>query len=235
MLVTRDASNPASTSSVHSEHASTRGPLASVPDDEIDPELLSLPDPPRRGRTFTLAVLGVTALASLAMVFALRRDALYAVAPATPADVGDLRVAQAGALAGYENRLVTAHGMVGAAGGIRYERPFSEGSFRALPIAGRPDVWVEVRVPDGKENGRWEPPKSFAGRLKRFDASGPRHRGLASAVKSATDEPVRGDAWLLVDGEAPATSRWPLALSVLFLAFAAWNVMTIRKLVRKVA
>ena len=229
MLVTRDASNPSL--SAHSP----RSAQASAPEDELDPELLSLPDPPRRGRTFTLAVLGVTAFASLAMVFALRRDVAYAVGPATPADVGDLRVAQAASLAGYDNRLVTAHGMVGAAGGIRYERPFSEGSFRALPIAGRPDVWVEVRVPEGKENGRWEPPRSFAGRLVRFDGGGPRHRGLASAVKAATDAPVPGDAWLLVDGEAPSTSRWSAALAVLFLAFAAWNVMTFAKLVRKVA
>lgn len=228
MLVTRDASNPPLSA------PSARMPVPSTPE-ELDPELLALPDPPKRARTFVLAVLALTACVSLAMVFALRRDVAYAIASSSAADLGDLRTADAPSLATRENQLVTAHGMVGAAGGIRYERPFSEGSFRALPIAGRPDVWVEVRVPEGKENGRWEPPKTFAGRLVRFDASGPRHRGLASAVQVATEAPVPRDAWLLVDGEAPAASRWSLALAALFLAFAAWNVAAMAKLVRKVA
>jgi len=201
--------------------------------DELDPELIALPDPPKKGRTLTLLLLAVTAIASLAMVVALRRDVAYAMRDAAPADVGDLRTAEKG-LDGLENSFVSAHGMLGVAGGIRYERPFTSTTFRALPVAGRPDVWVEVRIPAGQEGGRWEPPRTFSGRLVRFDAAGPRHRGLASAIASATDQPVPAHAWLLVDAEAPASARWSAALAVLFFGFAAWNLFAIAKLVRRV-
>ena len=201
--------------------------------DELDPELLALPDPPKKGRTLTLLVLALTAVASLAMVFALRRDVAYAIRGAAPVDVGDLRTVDQ-TIDASENGYVSAHGMLGAAGGIRYERPFAHDTFRALPVAGRPDVWVEVRIPAGQESGRWEPPRSFSGRLVRFHATGPRHRGLASAIVATTNEAVPANAWLLVDGEAPASSRWSAALAIMFLAFAVWNVGAIAKLVRRV-
>lgn len=211
----------------------SHGALAPLATDELDPELLALPDPPKKGRTLTLAVLALTAIASLAMVFALRRDVAYAIRGAAPVDVGDLRTVDK-TIDASENGYISAHGMLGAAGGIRYERPFAADTFRALPVAGRPDVWVEVRIPAGQESGRWEPPRSFSGRLVRFHATGPRHRGLASAIAATTDQSVPDKAWLLVDGEAPSASRWSAALAIMFLAFAIWNVGAIAKLVRRV-
>jgi hypothetical protein len=203
------------------------------PKDELDPELLALPDPPRRERTLTVAVLSVAAALSLAMVFGLRRDVAYALASTTPAAL-DLREATSVTLASHENRFVHAELMLGAAGGIRYERPFVDDSFRTLPAASRQDVWVDVRVPAGQENGRWEPPRSFAGRLVRFDAAGPRQRGLASAIERTTGSRVPADAWLLVDGDDPESARWTILLAAMFLGFAAWNAAAIARIVRKV-
>jgi hypothetical protein len=202
--------------------------------DELDPELLALPDPPRRERTLTVVVLGFAAVLSLAMVFALRRDVAYAFAAGTPASVGELRTASAETLAANENRLVRADGMLGAAGGIRYERPFLDDTFRTLAVAGRDDVWVDVRVPAGQESGRWEPPRAFTGRLVRFGAAGPRHRGLAGAIERTTGSTVPAGAWLLVDGEAPESARWTVLLATMFLGFAAWNAVAIARIVRKV-
>jgi hypothetical protein len=202
--------------------------------DEVDPELVALPDPPRRQRTLTLLVLAFAAGTALVMAFALRHDVAYAVARRTPASVGDLRAVSASALAPFENTRVNAEAMLGAAGGIRYERLLSEDTFRTLPVAGRPDIWVEVRVPAGQESGRWEPPRSFTGRLIRFDASGPRHRGLASAIEHANKERLPGGTWLLVDGEEPADARWVLVLAATFLGFAAWNMAAIAKMLRPV-
>jgi hypothetical protein len=202
--------------------------------DELDPELLALPDPPRRERTLTVVILGLAAVLSLAMVFALRRDVAYAFASHTPGDVGELRTAAGETLAASENRLVRAEGMPGAAGGIRYERPFLDDTFRTLPVAGREDVWVDVRVPAGQESGRWEPPRVFTGRLVRFGAAGPRHRGLASAIERTTGSTVPSGAWLLVDGEEPGSARWTALLAAMFLGFAAWNAVEIRRIVRKV-
>jgi hypothetical protein len=213
---------------------STTGSIPDSQREELDPELLALPDPPKTGRTVTLAVLVLAALASLLMVFALRRDVAYAFAPSFPADLGDLKTADPAGLAMLENRHVQAEGMLGAAGAILYERPFTDDTFRALPVAGRDDVWVEVRVPAGKENPRWEPPRKLSGWLVRFHAAGPRHRGLASAVAQAARRPVPENAWLLVDGEAPAKARWSMALAVLFLGFAIWNMTMIVRIVRRV-
>jgi hypothetical protein len=210
----------------------------SEPKDELDPELLALPDPPRKERTLTVVVLALAAAAALAMVFALRRDVTYAMAGGAAgggAVLGDLGAVDPGTLAANENRLVRADGLLGAAGGIRYERPFVEDTFRTVPVAGRTDVWVDVRVPSGQESGRWEPPRSFAGRLIKMSAAGPRHRGLAGAIEETTKAKVPPGAWLLVDGEEPDGSRWAVVLAAMFLGFAVWNAAAIGRIVRRVA
>lgn len=200
--------------------------------DELDPELLDLPDPPKQERTRTVALLLFTALASLAMVFALRRDAAYAFGDAQAVDIGQLKDAPAASF--VENGFVRGEGNLGAARAIRYERPLVSGSFRLMPVAGRPNVWVEVRVAPGEENVRYVPPSQFAGRLVRFDAAGPKHRGLADAVKDATGQSVPPNSWLLVDGDAPSGSRWAVLLVLMFAGFAIWNLSVTLKLLRKV-
>jgi hypothetical protein len=180
-----------------------------------------------------MALLAVTAVASIAMVVALRRDAAYAFSPSAAADLGELKSAPAAEL--VANTYVRARGMLGAAGALRYERPFVDDSFRVAPVAGRPDVYVEVHVPAGEENARYVPPPSFQGRLVPFGAVGPRHRGLRSAIAERTGAPVPDKAWLLVDGEAPAHARWAIALVALFALFALWNVAMFAKLARRVS
>jgi hypothetical protein len=201
--------------------------------DELDPELVALPSPPRQKRTLSLFVLAAAAAAALAMVFALRHDVAYALTRSTPVGVGDLRTANAGVLSSCENRLIRAEAMLGAAGGIRYERPLSAATFRAVPVAGRQDVWVEVRVPAEQESGRWQPPRSFTGRLVRFDASGPRHRGLADAIEETARERVPVGSWLLADGEEPGGARWVLVVATIFLGFAAWHTVAIVRMLRR--
>lgn len=213
--------------------------LASPPaalEEEIDQELLDLPAPPRRERSLTVGLLLVTALASVAMVLMLRRDAVYAFAPAEAAELGDVG-APAARAALVENRLVTAKAMLGAGHAIRYERPLVSGSFRLMPVVpreGGPAVWAEVHVPDGAENARWIPPESLEGRLERFATAGPKHRGLADAVLATTGARVPDDAWLLVQGETPARAKSALLLTLMFAGFAAWNVYAAAKLVRRV-
>ncbi len=200
---------------------------------ELDPELLALPDPPRKERRLTVLILAFTAVASLAMVVTLRRDAAYAFAAPGAVELDDMRTAPVAAFA--ENRFVQGHARLGAAGAIRYERPFESDSYRVSPVAGRPDVWVEVRVPAGEENARYVPKSSFAGRLVPFSRVGPRHRGLMGAIAETTGAAVPANAWLLIDGEPPANARWAVALVALFVAFALWNVGALARLVRRVS
>jgi hypothetical protein len=200
--------------------------------EKVDPELLDLPDPPKRERTITVALLVFTAFAALAMVLALRRDAAYAFAEPQARDLGDLTAADTSSF--VENEHVRAQAMLGAARAIRYERPFVAGSFRLMPVAGRDDVWVEVHVPPRGETIRWVPPSQVSGRLVRFETAGPRHRGLAGAVKDATGEEVPKGAWLLVDGATPSDARWAVLLVLLFAGFAGWNAFAAAKLLRRV-
>jgi hypothetical protein len=203
-----------------------------VADDAVDPELASLPEPPRAERRATVLLLAVTALASVAMVLTLARDAAYAFAPGGLVELGDLRTVAPGALA--PNVYAKGEAMLGGGGAIRFERSFESDTFRVAPVAGRADVWVELRVPGGIDPERYVPPTSFAGRLVRFDAAGPRHRGLAQSVTELTGQAVPAGSWLLVDGESPGQARWAVALVALFAAFAAWNALAIARLVRRV-
>jgi len=209
---------------------------------DVDPELVSLPGPPRLGKTLAALALLAGALLSFAMAFALRRDVVYALSPSEPASLGDLRTAPRAMLADHENRLVRADGLLGAAAGIRYERPFQADSFRALPVIGRvaaassasdDAVWVEVRVPHGEESGRWEPPRSFVGRLMSFHAADLRHSGLARAIEDATRVRVGCGALLLIDGDAPQRERWTVLVAAAFVGLAAWNAVAFARLVRR--
>jgi len=191
-------------------------------EDALDPELIDLPDPPKRERSMTVGMLVFTAFASLAMVVSLRHDASYAFARAEPAG------------AFVENGFVRGSAMLGAAHAIKYERPLVSDSFRLMPVAGRPNVWVEVRVPAGAENIRYVPPNQLTGHLVRFDSAGPKHRGLASAIQDATGQKVPAASWLLVEGDSPTSARWAIMLVAMFLGFAIWNLSVAAKLLRKV-
>jgi hypothetical protein len=204
-------------------------------EEEIDPELLALPAPPKRERSWTIAVLAVTIAASLAMMISLLRDAAYAFAPTQSTEVGDLRPGSENPIdVGLDNHFVHAEALLGAAGALRYERAFDSDSYRVAPVVGRADVWVEIHMKDGEESSRFIPPTSFAGRLVRFSEVGPRHRGLRDEIGTVGGTGVPDGAWLLVDGEQPANARWAVALVVLFAGFAIWNAIAIAKLVRKV-
>lgn len=204
-----------------------------------DPELLALPAPPRRERTATLVVMALTSLAALGMCAALGGEAIYALSPGRPQEVADLSALAPGP--DLANRYVRGQGLLGTSGAVRYGRPAEGDSFRLAPVAGNPRIWVEIRVPEGFEGPRFVPPSTFAGRLVPLADAGLRHAGLRSAVEeSAVDEKAMGgttlpaDAWLLVDGNSPRASRWALALVGLLLGFAAWNVLGIARILRRV-
>lgn len=207
----------------------TSGP-SRTSEDELDPELLALPDPPKQGFWATVSLLVLTAVASVAMAFALRRDVAYAFASGVPHELGDLSQVHFDQVEG--NELVHARAMVGAGGAIRYERPFDSVSYRLAPVVGHPNIWVELQVPAGAETGRFVPSQEFTGRLVPFAKAGPKHRGLARSIHDSTGRVVPDGAWLLAEGERPANARWAVALVLLFGMFAIWNLVTLAKLLR---
>lgn len=199
---------------------------------EPDPELEALPAPPKRERTMAVVLMVLTAAAAIAMSVLLFGEARYALASSAPTEIGDLTgFKPAGDMS---NRYVLATGLLGASGAIRYARTAESDSFRLMPVAGNPSIWVEIRVPEGFEGPRFMPPSKFAGRLVPMAKAGMRHVGLAKAVKDQTDVTIAPDAWLLIDGSSPRASRWAIALAVLFLAFAGWNLLGVARVLRPV-
>ncbi|MEZ4227229.1 MAG: hypothetical protein R3B13_40190 [Polyangiaceae bacterium] len=198
---------------------------------ERDPELEALPAPRRPGRRLTLVSLVVTGLASLAMAGALRAEATYALSSGPPAALGNLAELNPGRE--MSNKWVQGEALLGSSRAVRYGRPLESDSYRLAPVAGNERVWVQIRVPAGMEGPRFVPPTSFVGRLIPFHEAGLRHSSLADAVENAGASRPGTDAWLLVDGEAPRTTRWALGLVGLFLGFAAFSMYGLLRLLRR--
>ncbi|RYZ63291.1 MAG: hypothetical protein EOP08_11160, partial [Proteobacteria bacterium] len=148
--------------------------------EEVDEELLALPDPPRTERTLTLVALVLAALVSLAFAFSLRHDVQYSLSRAEPLPVGALDTVRIADLP--KNRVVTASAALGVSGAMRFERPLVEESSRIVPVLGRDDLWVELQIPRGEVLGRYVPADPLRGRLVPFSEAGPHHRGIASQL-----------------------------------------------------
>lgn len=208
--------------------------LALGPDqvDRPDPDLEALPEPRRPGRTLTLVTMAATTLFSLAMVFALRGEAAYALHEGAPVELGNLTELEL--RPELANAWVHGDGLLSGVRAIRYQRPLDgrDYGYRLAPIAGNERIWVQVNVPEGMEGPRFVPPTSFVGRLIPMSKAGIRHSGLPGAAESAKIGKLPESAWLLVDGESPATTRWALGLIALFLGFAAFNVWGLTRLLR---
>ena len=199
----------------------------------VDPELLELPRPPRVEQVVSVALMILTAVLAAVMAIGLVGDVRYALARAEPDDVGDLAHFEPGASA--SNRFVRATGQLGSAGAIRYDRPMERDAFRLAPVVGNAKVWVEMRVPDVSPQGpHFVPPTTFVGRLLPLEGAAFRYRGLTRSVQEVTGSVVPKDAWVLVDGATPTASRWTVALAALLALFAAYNMVTIARVVRPV-
>ncbi len=207
-------------------------PLALAPSERVDPELEQLPAPRRPGRALTLVSMSVTAVVSLLLAFLLWSQAAYALVSGPPKELGNLAEFQP--TPSNANTWVHGEALLGTTGAVRYGRPLEADTFRLAPVAGNDRVWVEVRVPSGLEGPRFVPPTSFVGRLVPMSTAGLKHGALPGAVSGVGAATVPEGAWLLVDGEAPSTSRWAVAVIVLFLGFAAFNVWGVLRVLRPV-
>jgi hypothetical protein len=172
-----------------------------------------------------------TSVLAVAMAAALWRTASFSIYGGPPREVGSLTHVQP--TADLDNAWI--HGEAELAErSAEYRRPLDPDRFRLAEVIGNPRVWVELRVPSGIEPEHFVPPNSFVGRFVPFDKAGVRHAVLAGAVSAAFGRPPADGAWLLVDGESPATTRWTFGLIVLFAAFAAFNVWGVVRFLRPV-
>lgn len=197
-----------------------------------DPELASLPVPRRRGRRLTLLSMGLTALVSIFMVIGLRGEVVYALRSGPPQDLGDLAAFVPST--GLHNRWVHGRGSLSTAMVVRFSRPLDSDSYQLAPVANNPRLWVQIRVPSGLPAPIFIPPSSLVGRLLEVKNAGLRYRGVARAIADSGAGKLPADAWLLVDGEAPGTTRWAAGLACVFMLFAGFNVYGLLRLFRPI-
>jgi hypothetical protein len=201
-----------------------------------DADLEALPAPRRPWRKLTLLVMSITLLGSLLLAFALRGELVFSLSSEPPHALGEL--SRFTPEAHDENTWVQGEGELEVHGAIAYRRPLEADSYRLARVRGTQKLWVQVRVPrddDDPSHKRFVPPSSFVGRLVRADHGGVRLSQLGSAIAEAGRPELPPDAWLLIDGEAPATTRWTLGLGALLLGFAAFNLFGLRRLLRPAA
>jgi hypothetical protein len=198
-----------------------------------DADLEALPAPRRPWRRLTLLVMGVTLLASAALAASLRGELVFSVTAGSPRAVGEL--------SGFQpqpsdaNTWVHGAGELEARGAIAYRRPLESDSYRLSRVSGSENLFVQVRVPrddDDPAHKRFVPPSSFVGRLVPASQGGLRLSQLGHAIDEAGRPPLPPDAWLLIDGEAPATTRWAVGVAMLLLGFVAFNLVGLRRLLR---
>lgn len=204
------------------------------PIDAPDPELVELPPPRRPFRRFTLACLALTLVGSLGLIVSLRGDIAYALVTRGIVDEGSLESFHPAAA--HANQWIRGEGALSEIGGLRYERPLESDSFRLAPLAQNPKLWIQIRVPQGYENDHFVAPTVFAGRLVPFSSLGLRYNALDEAPAGAgwQADHLPKDAWLLVDGESPASSRWLFGLVALYASFAGFAAWALRSLLRPV-
>lgn len=195
----------------------------------LDPELEALPEPRRPFRKTTLVTLGATSISALAVAASLVGPARFSLSAGPPKELPALTHVQLGPE--VENTWVHAVGELSDSG-IEYRRPLDADRYRLVRSAEAPKLWVELRIPGDLEPERYVPPNSFVGRLVPLDHAGLRYASVGDALEMLGEK--RDDVWLLVDGEAPATTRWTLGIIALFTGFAAFGAWGIARLVAPV-
>lgn len=204
-----------------------------------DPELEALPEPRRPGRRLTLLSLTLLAFLSLAMIHALWGEAVYATRTGPPIEVNDLEhlslntspngLNQDGG-GQYDNEWVSGDGSLSYHKALSYRRPLESDAYRLARLSNNHDIWVELRVPQELDGPEFVPPTSFVGRLVPVSELGLRHTGLDVVFERAGVPP---DAYILLDGEAPATTRWVLGVIALLCGFFGFAVYGLTQLLRR--
>jgi len=201
--------------------------------EKTDADLEALPAPRRPWRKLTLVVMSGTLLGSVLLALALRGELSFSVSGKPPHGIGEL--SRFTPQPRDENTWVQGEGELEVQGAIAYRRPLETDSYRLSRVSGTQKLWVQVRVPrddDDPDHKRFVPPTSFVGRLVPASQGGVRLSQLRGAIAEAGRPPLPSDAWLLIDGEGPASTRWTLGVAALLFGFAAFNLFGLRRLLR---
>lgn len=178
-------------------------PLPPIAEDAHDPELEALASTHAQGPRRALTVVRlITIIAAALLVAALRHDLRYALASDNPTDLSSS--ASIEQLRSAAHSYVSLTGIPGGVGAVDYRRAVQSGVYRLAPLVDRPEVFVELRLPDGVEPSRFVPPTTVAGRLVPLDEGGVRFGDARDLLERATGRSVPANAFLLESGARPS-------------------------------
>jgi hypothetical protein len=200
--------------------ADSGGPGVHVATDEVDPELLALPLPPRGRRLLSMALMLCVVGVAVGLLAHLRADVAYGFAPNRATELGAIATLDLRTL--VPNTFVRIRGtpMLGLT--VRYERALSGQFFAVFPLAGQRQVFVQVPLEalrDPARAGRAE----WSGRLLTFGQLGGRFRGVRDYLVHSMHLPVTAESFVLLAEEQPVAHGWALALSALCLAIIGFT------------
>ncbi len=200
--------------------ASLKEPLHPSPRraaEELDPELVALPLPPRGRRFTTLAVMALAVAVALGLVSTLRHDIAYFFASSAPAHLGEASDVVPATL--VSNSFAEVRGTPVLSQAVRYRRLLRGERFIVFPLAGQRTIFVHM-----PESALDAPRGSYAGRLVTFGQMGRRLEGVRGFFEEAMGAPVTSESYVLFVDESPRSEGWALALAGLCLLFIALDV-----------
>lgn len=171
------------------------------------------------------AVRVISIVFAAVLAFALRHDIRYALSPHSAVELSPN--ASTAELSAAAHRWVSIKGIPGGVGAVDYRRPAQAGVYRLAPLVDRPDILVELRLPEGADPSRFVPPTSISGRLVPLDDGGVRFGDARGLLERATGRAVPANSFLLESGaepsvRAPAALLGGLAALVLVVQMALW-------------
>ncbi|MFI5301098.1 MAG: hypothetical protein ACHREM_23690, partial [Polyangiales bacterium] len=204
-------------------------PFPRVADDAFDPVLAEGEAFTEGRRKAAFAVLTgarlIAVVAAIGLACALRADLSFALAPSSPTLLSSK--SPSGAFEVASNRFVQLDGVPGGVGAVEYRRPLRDGIFRLAPLVDRPDVFVELTIPEGTDPVRYVPPSSVSGRLVPLDEAGARFRNARALIEGATGHALPARVFMIEPGEAPSLRNSGAIVAILALCIGAIQLLGI--------
>ena len=183
----------------------------------VDPDLLSLPGPPRWRRFATMTVMALVVAVALGFAGSLAPDVSYYFASSTAVDLGEVTEIAPSSL--RPNEYVRITGTPMASGTVYYSRLLGSGEHAVSPFAGQRRVYVQVPIADRRSAGA-SVRRDFTGRLVTFGDLGGRFEPVRRYLERRMGMPVSADSYLLMADEPPGHYAWALGLVLLCLLVA---------------
>ena len=191
-------------------------PFPPVAEDAYDAELEAIAESRHASGARVAFIARLFAIgASAALAFALRHDLRFALSSQTPIELSSSP--STAELQGASHRLVDIHGVPGGVGAVDYRRPIGNGMYRLAPLVDHPDVYVELRLPDGIDPTRYIPPTSLHGRLVPMDEGGARFSSARALIESSTGRPPPAQTFILEEGARPSVTSPGAVIAALAL------------------